>query len=211
MHIEARHGDQIRKAGYKSVLDFIEEVAKNYEIIKEGKDRDGNQTYLLQLTDKHNNTLVVELSGDGNYWNINTAGIFKTSYGKNNKEVYNRHTTAKQPAETVETSQDAEQGGTQASSSMDNVPTLSDGKGTENPEDVKGNVQENENPVEQPPMESAGEGTEQGTRHKKNGASVTTCAKVKRNIVGYFKAVAKVRISPIPATGLLFRIILNKY
>lgn len=42
VHIEARHGDQIRKAGYASVLDFIEEVAKNYEIIKEGKDRDGN-------------------------------------------------------------------------------------------------------------------------------------------------------------------------
>ena len=103
------------------------------EIIKEGKDRDGNQTYLLQLTDKHNNTLVVELSGDGNYWNINTAGIFKTSYGKNNKEVYNRHTTAKQPAETVEASQDAEQGGTQTSSSM-NAPTLSESKDTENSE-----------------------------------------------------------------------------
>ncbi len=115
------------------MLDFIEEVAKNYEIIKEGKDRDGNQTYLLQLTDKHNNTLVVELSGDGSYWNINTAGIFKTSYGKNRKEVYNRHTTAKQPAETVEASQDAEQGGTQISSSM-NAPTLSDGKDTQNSE-----------------------------------------------------------------------------
>lgn len=27
--IEARHGDQIRAAGYKSVIEFIEEVAKN--------------------------------------------------------------------------------------------------------------------------------------------------------------------------------------
>ena len=124
VHIEARHGDQIRKAGYNSVVEFVEEVAKNYEVIREGKDRDGHQTYMLQLTDKHNNTLMVELSGDGTYWNINTAGIFKTSYGKNRKEVYNRHTTAKQSTETVEASQDAEQSGTQATSSM-NAPTTS--------------------------------------------------------------------------------------
>jgi N12 class adenine-specific DNA methylase len=127
VHIEARHGDQIRNAGYKSVVDFIETVAKNYDVIKEGSLRDGHQTYRLQLTDKHNNTLMVELSGDGTYWNINTAGIFKTSYGKKNKEVYNRHTTVKQPVEAAETSQDAEQGDTQTSSSM-NVPTSSDSK-----------------------------------------------------------------------------------
>ena len=124
VHIEARHGDQIRNAGYNSVVEFVEEVAKNYEVIREGKDRDGHQTYMLQLTDKHNNTLMVELSGDGTYWNINTAGIFKTSYGKNRKEVYNRHTTAKQSTETVEASQDAEQSGTEATSSM-NAPTTS--------------------------------------------------------------------------------------
>lgn len=132
VHIEARHGDQIRKAGYKSVVDFIEDVAQNYEVIKEGNVRDGNNTYLLQITDKHNNTLMVELSGDGTYWNINTAGIFKTSYGKNRKEVYNRHTTAKQPAETGEVSRNAEPSGTQADPSMITTPTLnsSDNKNT---------------------------------------------------------------------------------
>lgn len=124
VHIEARHGDQIRNAGYKNVVEFVEEVAKNYDVIREGKERNGLHTYMLQLTDKHNNTLMVELSGDGTYWNINTAGIFKTSYGKNRKEVYNRHTTAKQPTETVEASQDTEQSGTQATSSM-NAPTTS--------------------------------------------------------------------------------------
>ena len=121
VHIEARHGDQIRKAGYKSVIEFIEDVAQNYERVKEGNIRNGNPTYLIQLKDKHNNTLIVELSSDGNYWNINTAGIFKESYGKNRKEVYNRHTTAKQSAETVGASQEVEQSGTQTSSSM-NAP-----------------------------------------------------------------------------------------
>lgn len=61
---------------------------------------------------------------------INTAGIFKTSYGKNRKEVYNRHTTAKQPTETVEASQDAEQSGTQATSSMNAPTTSSESKDT---------------------------------------------------------------------------------
>lgn len=135
IHIEARHGEQIRSAGYKSVVDFINEVAKNYEIIREGKDRDGNQTYLLQLTDKHNNTLIVELSGDGTYWNINTAGIFKTSYGAKRNVVYNRHTTDKQSAETAGVSLSEEQSGTSSETSM-NTPTQetsvsSEGKGSE--------------------------------------------------------------------------------
>ncbi|MBR6842073.1 MAG: hypothetical protein IKM77_07240 [Prevotella sp.] len=32
VHIEARHGDQIRNAGFSTVVDFVEEVAKNYEV-----------------------------------------------------------------------------------------------------------------------------------------------------------------------------------
>lgn len=154
VHIEARHGDQIRNAGYKSVVEFVEEVAKNYEVIREGKDRNGHLTYMLQLTDKHNNTLMVELSGDGTYWNINTAGIFKTSYGKNRKEVYNRHTTAKQPTETVEASQDAEQSGTQATSSM-NAPTTS-------------SVSEDRNYVS-----NAQENTQKSDENAENGGEIT--------------------------------------
>ena len=132
-HIEARHGDQIRKAGFSSVKEFIEQVAKNYDVIKEGSDRNGNKTYRLLLTDKHNNTLMIELSKDGSYWNVNTAGVFKKSYGKDKKEVYNRHTTVKQSAETAETSQANEHSGTQSTSRM-NVPTTSIDKGSKKAE-----------------------------------------------------------------------------
>ena len=118
IHIEARHGKQIRDNGYSSVLEFIESVAANWSIIREGKDRNGNQTYRLIAEDKHNNTLMVELSGDGTYWNINTAGIFKSSYGKNNREIYNRHTTENQSTETDGVSQDPERSGTAEPSSM---------------------------------------------------------------------------------------------
>ena len=118
VHIEARHGKQIRQAGFATVVDFVEEVAKNYEVIREGSNRSGNQTYLLQLTDKNNNTLMVELSADETYWNINTAGIFRTTYGAKNKVVYNRHATEKQSAETAEASLSGEQDGTTPSTSM---------------------------------------------------------------------------------------------
>ena len=46
----------------------------------------------------------VFVSADETYWNINTAGIFRTSYGAKKKVVYNRHATDKQSAETVEAS-----------------------------------------------------------------------------------------------------------
>gem|GEM_PF-3571273 len=153
LHIEARHGEQIRAAGYGSVLEFIEEVAKNYEVIRKGNDRDGRETYMLQLTDKHNNTLMVELSGDGTYWNINTAGIFKISYGANRTVVYNRHTTANQPAETDEASLSGEQSGTTPLTRM-NTPAqtadISAGKGsgkTANDQGKGENVAEGEESV----------------------------------------------------------------
>ncbi len=128
VHIEARHGEEIRNAGYPSVIAFIEEVAKHYEVIREGQNRAGKLTYMLQLTDSHNNTLMVELSGDGTYYNINTAGIFKTSYGRNRREVYNRHTTANQPAETGEASLSGEQSGTTPSTRMNATAPSSMGK-----------------------------------------------------------------------------------
>lgn len=123
LHIEARHGAEILGAGYSSVIEFVAEVSRCYEIIREGKKRKGNQTYILILTDTHNNTLMIELSGDGSYWNINTAGVFKTSYGANKKEVYNRHTTAKQLAETVKESLREEQCGTTSQTRMNSLTT----------------------------------------------------------------------------------------
>lgn len=75
---------------------------------------------------------MVELSGNGTYCNINTAGIFKTSYGKNRKEVYNRYTTVKQSTETAEVSQGTELSGTQAPSSIITPTTSSNTKDTTN-------------------------------------------------------------------------------
>ena len=50
------------------------------------------------------------------------VGIFKTSYGKNREEVYNRHTMAKQTAESAEASQNESLSGTDA----DGTPWVND-------------------------------------------------------------------------------------
>ncbi|MDE7393897.1 MAG: hypothetical protein K2M80_05445, partial [Muribaculaceae bacterium] len=128
VHIEARHGEEIRSQGYNSVLEFIEDVAKNFDVIKEGIVRDGRQTYMLQLKGKHNKTLMIELVEDGGYYTINTAGVFKNSYGKNRKVVYDRHTTEKQPVEAVADSQLSEQRDTTDNSRMDSATHSSEGK-----------------------------------------------------------------------------------
>lgn len=90
LHIEAERGDAIRKAGYSSVQEFVESVAKNYTDIREGGIIANNQTYLLELVDEHNNTLFIQLSKNGEYWTINSAGIFRKKYSRNKRKVYDR-------------------------------------------------------------------------------------------------------------------------
>lgn len=88
-HIEAGHGEEIRKAGFSTVEEFVFYVAKNYDEdnIRVGKQRrNGNTTYLIQVTDSHDNTLFIELSRDGSYWNVNSGGVFRKGYS-NKKET----------------------------------------------------------------------------------------------------------------------------
>ena len=94
-HIEERRGEQIRQAGFSDVVEFVEFVAQNYNRIQEGVniDKQPNNTYLIQITDKHNNTLYVELSNDGSYWNVNSGGVFRGKYGDNLKTVWSASET----------------------------------------------------------------------------------------------------------------------
>ena len=90
LHIEAGHGEQIRAAGFASVEEFVEAVARNYDTFREGGIIAGNQTYLLEISYEHNNTLFIQLSRDGSYWNVNSAGIFKMKYSRRKQEVFTR-------------------------------------------------------------------------------------------------------------------------
>lgn len=123
-HIEANHGAQIKKEGFASVEDFVSYVAKNYDEnnIKVGKRRTGGSiTYLLQVTGKHDNTLFIELSRDGSYWNVNSAGVFRKGYS--DKKETAAKTEPQQPSNAI--SERALQSADQSNGILPASPTVS--------------------------------------------------------------------------------------
>ena len=163
-HIVDRHGEQIAKAGFGNVVDFVEYVASNYDTITEGVDTSGepNGTYLLQAKDKHNNTLYVELSNDGSYWNINSGGVFRKGYGEKNKVVWSASEVQRgSKSATPNTLQSQDEADNQGDSNRTVSDTTSNGKGTTNnlneqeefynslPRNKKGEVDESQMSAEQ--------------------------------------------------------------
>lgn len=142
VHIEAGHGKQIRAAGFKNVRDFVGFVAKNYDPdnIRVGKRREnGSGTFLIQVTDKHDNTLFIELSKDGSYWNVNSGGIFRKGYS-NKKETVAK-TEPQQPNYAVSSDSSlpaGEQSG-KSSAEPNGKSTVSDGKDNALRGDKQGN------------------------------------------------------------------------
>ena len=135
LHIEAGHGEQIHAAGFNSVEEFVETVAKNYDTIREGGIVANNQTYLLEISDEHNNTLFIQLSRDGKYWNVNSAGIFKKKYSRRKQEVYTR--PALEPGTNTD-SRGVDSGLSDGvTAPAGNSPETSASKGTENSETDK--------------------------------------------------------------------------
>ena len=136
-HIEANHGAQIKKEGFASVEDFVSYVAKNYDEnnIKVGKRRTGGSiTYLLQVTGKHDNTLFIELSRDGSYWNVNSAGVFRKGYSDKKETV--AKTEPQQPSNAISERalQSAGQSNGILPASPNGKPTVSASKVSESPE-----------------------------------------------------------------------------
>lgn len=147
-HIEANHGEQIRNAGFSSVEEFVSFVAQNYDEdnIRVGKRRaGGSTTYLLQVTDTHDNTLFIEMSKDGTYWNVNSAGIFRKGYS-NKKETVVK-TEPQQPNNAISIgsslSENVKEGIT--SSEPNGEPTVSDSKDSERSGEKQGISEEKEN------------------------------------------------------------------
>ena len=136
LHIEARHGDQIRKAGFNSVEEFVESVARDYTEIREGVQIGTTQTYLLVKKDGHANTLYIELSRDGKYWNVNSAGIFKEKYVNRKNEIKPEPTVGSSTnTDTTGVNHGLNEGATVTSG---NSPMISDGKDTTKSSDSQG-------------------------------------------------------------------------
>lgn len=136
LHIEASHGTQIRKAGFHSIEEFVENVAENYDTIREGSLIGKKQTYLLEVSDEHNNTLFVQLSRDGQYWNVNSAGIFREAYSRRKPKVASLPTIGSNPStETAEVNRDHSM---DAVATSGNSSTTSADKVTESSEELQG-------------------------------------------------------------------------
>lgn len=141
LHIEAERGKAIRDAGYNSVQDFVESVAKNYTVIREGGIIANNQTYLLELIDDHNNTLFIQLSKNGKYWTINSAGIFRKKYSRNKRKVYDRPALS---SDTNTNTSGVNSGNTEGvTTPAGNSPKTSTAKGTESAPNNQENKEEN--------------------------------------------------------------------
>ena len=133
-HIEANHGEQIRNAGFSSVEDFVSFVARNYDKdnIRVGKRRaGGNTTYLLQVTDTHDNTLFIEMSKGGTYWNVNSAGIFRKGYSNKKETVAKTEPQQPNNAVSIGSSLSENEVGGIISSEPNGKPTVSESKDSE--------------------------------------------------------------------------------
>ena len=85
IHIELRHGDQIRNNGFSSPAEFVEYVSSNFDLIRQGN----SDSCLLEVTGgKHNETLFVRLFQKDGYWKVISGGVFNLRYSKKKKEIY---------------------------------------------------------------------------------------------------------------------------
>ena len=111
-------------------------MAENYDTIREGSLIGKKQTYLLEVSDEHNNTLFVQLSRDGQYWNVNSAGIFREAYSRRKPKVASLPTIGSNPStETAEVNRDHSM---DAVATSGNSSTTSADKVTESSEELQG-------------------------------------------------------------------------
>lgn len=89
---------------------------------------------MLQVTGKHDNTLFIELSRDGSYWNVNSAGVFRKGYSDKKETV--AKTEPQQPSNAISERalQSADQSNGILPASPNGKPTVSASKVSESPE-----------------------------------------------------------------------------
>jgi len=104
VHIEFRHGDEIRAAGWACVTDFVVDLARRFNEIRQDQ---GGQLFLVRrnpaLTrsqDPHSLLIVRPAPAGAAGWQIETAGRFKSAYIAKRSLLWQAvHTAAPQPNE----------------------------------------------------------------------------------------------------------------
>lgn len=101
-HIEARHGNEIRSAGFNDVAAFVSHVIDRHNEIRQ--DSNG-QLFLIYRdparqgpNEPHAVAIICLMPGGNNAWTVATAGRFKFSYIKKRSLLWQAvHTAAPQP------------------------------------------------------------------------------------------------------------------
>ena len=98
---------------------------------------------MIQITDTYDNTLFIELSKDGSYWNVNSAGIFRKGYS-NKKETVVK-TEPRQPSNANSNRSSLSEGNNKGivHSEPNGKPTISDSKDSELSQKSKDDAEEN--------------------------------------------------------------------
>lgn len=91
-HIEERHGDQIRHAGYEDVPSFIQSVCTEFNTIYRGKHGGGALVLIVRVPERPNKTAIIKLQpdtdpgkGGTDFYAVKTAMLTEERYYK--KEI----------------------------------------------------------------------------------------------------------------------------
>ncbi|MDR2240017.1 MAG: hypothetical protein LBE33_06185 [Zoogloeaceae bacterium] len=93
VHIQQRHGEQIRRLGFNSVEEFVSTVASGFTAIYQ---RSGGSMDVVLETGRTGQRLVVKLepSPDGDFYDVKTASPIRPDQFKNQKPLWERTGTS---------------------------------------------------------------------------------------------------------------------
>lgn len=91
-HIEYRHGNEIRNAGYKNIDSFVEDIIENFDEIHRGNEaiRNGEKIqgfYLVKTTNKGILGIELEKSEHEDFYTVNNGGMFGNPRYLKKKEI----------------------------------------------------------------------------------------------------------------------------
>ena len=93
-HIEERHGDELRDAGFTNAQEFVQDTLSNIAAVYQGKD---NQSYeLISVSDKLNKRAIIRLqfSPDGHFYRVVTATLIRPDRYKKRTPLWERAQTS---------------------------------------------------------------------------------------------------------------------
>ncbi|MDR1367242.1 MAG: hypothetical protein LBJ76_00800 [Candidatus Accumulibacter sp.] len=118
-HIEANHGEQIRRAGFASVEDFVSRIAANFNRVLQTS----NAQLLVAITDGRQEVMFIQLSpsSEGDFYRVNTAFPASRDYlaKQERKKGYRMLWDGSEPASAVAGQQPLYAGSPESKSGQD--------------------------------------------------------------------------------------------